>query len=309
MRDERIEAWLDGHGITWDHTEALDLALVDRKASRTNQARDEAVNTKVVEGYAFDMESGAEFPPIVVRKRKRSNKVVAIGGNHRIAACDSIGATTHAAYIIDCADEMALRLAIEDNRLHGLPPSTEEKVSHGIHLIALGMTQEDAARVVGVSAGLLSRERSAIEATARAGSLGVVGFETLTPSTRYELAKIDADAPFAAAAQLAIDRNLKGADIVDLVRRVRAAKRSEAQALSVVSDMAEAADAEEQARANGKKGRKANPRTVLMRSLGDIDALDVTGLTASCATADQRKATKARIKATARHLMALDKAL
>jgi ParB-like chromosome segregation protein Spo0J len=300
--------WLTELEIPYVLVDELDLATVDEKASLRNQARFEPIDPDVVDRYVGDMERGDRFPPIIARKRPRTASLVVLAGNHRVAAARKAGATL-SAYLIECSDEMAFRISVEDNRRHGLPPSDDERIAQAVHLIALGWTQTSAAACVGVSTGKLQRAQQSAAANQRAGELGVKGFDALPQSSRWRLAAIKSDPVFTAAAQLVVDAALTTTETFDLVSQLQEA-RSDNAAVAHVDDMRRAQLDRVQLKKSGRETShmSTTPRTKLLRSLTEVTLLD-PGAVASSTLPDQRQDLSKRIHRTIEHLLVVDKAL
>jgi ParB-like chromosome segregation protein Spo0J len=300
--------WLNELEIPFELVDPLDFGTIDEKASLRNQARFEAIDEDVVDRYVGDMERGDRFPPIIVRKRPRSATLVVLAGNHRVAAARKAGVTL-SAYVIECTDEMAFRISVEDNRRHGLPPSDEERIAQATHLIALGWTQASAAACVGVSAGKIQRSQQSAAANQRAVELGVKGFEALPQSSRWRLAAIKSDPAFTAAAQLAVDAALTTTEVFDLVSQVQEA-RSDNAAVAHVDDQRRAALDRVQLKKSGRETShmSTTPRTKLLRSLTEVTLLDPAAV-ASSTLPDQRQDLSKRIHRAIEHLLVVDKML
>lgn len=211
-RQPATETWLDTLNLNWTYHPDLELHRVDERASRSNQARLEPIDPDVVDRYSDDYRNGDPFPPLLAVRRARSPKVVLIGGNHRHAAAVAAGHTTHPAYLIDPGldEATAIRLAYEDNRRHGFAPSDDERIAQAQYLIDSGLTQTDAARVVGISTGKIQRARAVTEADRRARRVELpADFELLAKTARSRLNSLRSDPVFAQAAELVLDARLQ----------------------------------------------------------------------------------------------------
>ena len=308
--DPTIETWLTSHNLTYT---LVDLDLIDAKDSARNQARDVAIDDDLVATYADDMAAGDNFPPIVARKMSRTKRVVLIGGNHRHHAALKAKLTTLPCYLIEpIAPELALRLAIEDNRRHGKRCSTDEAVGHALHLMALGATQVDASRIAGVSQFVVTQRRAVAEADKRAAGLGVAGLSSLTLAARYQLSQVADDPVFAAAAQAAVDHQMTGQQ-AQAMRKEIAKARSERDRLRTVGEHADAAQDAHQQRGGygGKSGGRQGPNTRIaaLRACAQVQMLSPASVALACADQRQRTELRARIKETAQHLVDIDNAL
>jgi ParB-like chromosome segregation protein Spo0J len=298
-RHADTEEWLDGLGIAWTFKPGLYLGAVDREASLANQARLLPLDLEVVERYAADYERGDRFPPLLAYApgRDQHRSVVLIGGNHRLGGAEKAGRTTHDVYLLDIDDAQVLPLAYADNRRHGLAPSDEERVLQAAHLIdARGISQGEAAAIVGLSIGKLSRGIATIRADDRAAELGLDAWPTLSKSVRWRLSALVSDVVFEAAARLAIFSEMGADDIYSLVRQLQAAG-NEDDALHIVGE----AEEEQSARRAGTGSRRArsSPRMRMLEALRVIAGLDVGAVVAGCETDDHRQVLRANILAAA----------
>lgn len=301
--------WLDELHIPHRYLEAIDMTLIDDKASLANQARRDPIIVEVVERYTDDMRRGDTFPPVIVRGRPRSPRFTVLSGNHRVAAARTAGVKL-AAHVVECTDEIALRIAYEDNRRHGLPPSDVERLDQAVHLIALGWTQGAAAAAVGVSENKVSRARAAVEAAQRATALDVEGFGRLGATTRSRLSSLRSDPVFAAASKLVLEADLGTEHVYPLVTELNDT-RSDDAALKLIDSKRDEHLERIQIAAAGKtvkRGAATSPRARLTGALGVIASVDPKVI-ASGTLPDQRKALCERLHAAAFHLMEIHKAL
>lgn len=286
LRDPRTEAWLDERYAAWTFDPALALDAVDQAGSLANQARLESLDDEVVDRYAADMDRGDTFPPVLARRRGK-RKVLLLGGNHRFAAAVRLDRPTITAYVLDVADEMATRLMYEDNRRHGLPPSEAERIRQAIHLIDTGVTQEQAAEIVGVAAPKISVERSVHKAERRAAELKVPAhrFAALPKSSRYQLGLIRSDPVFERVATLAIDAGLTVEATRKLVVAVRDAA-SDAKAVEIL-DAETARLADDIGRSAGGTVRKQTARSKLLGAMAVVRSVSPPEVRAACTDRDQ----------------------
>lgn len=213
-----VEAMLDAQGVAWTYVDEYPLDRINVVRSLANQARVEPLDQEVVERYTADVEAGDHFPPLIVHEL--DGEAILLGGNHRTAAFRRAGVTTHAAYIVDGLEHVLAALRYEDNRRHGLPPTTEERAMHGLHLMrTFGYSQRDAARAVGVNQPALSRLQAADDCAARARK--VPGIQHLPAGIRFRLDMIRDDKVLAHVAQLSIRRQLTAGAVTRIVDSVR----------------------------------------------------------------------------------------
>lgn len=295
--------WLEAHSVTWELLDPLPIDDVDVAASLANQARREPLHEDVVARYVADMEAGDEFPPVLVTRRA-DGALVLLGGNHRVTAARRSG-TKLTALVVDGPPAVLMLLKYEDNRRHGLPPSTEERLQQGLLLMDLGYPQKEAARAVGVPQGNLSKAASVATADARAEALGIESFDYLARDTRWRLGQISSDAVFAAAAGVSAERKLTIARITSLVDAVVSAPDEQA-ALALVGEV-ESERVTERWSGGGKPSR--SPRRRLEIALGSIVGLSADDVVDECTTPIQRKLMNDQIRKAAKRLQQVVEAL
>jgi hypothetical protein len=304
---EATEAWLSGHGVVWTYEAALPLARIDKVASLANQARLEPLSEEVVDRYVADLERGDVFPAVIVNQAGSAKSVVLVGGNHRAVAHERAKRSTIAAYVIDVADDVALRLAYEDNRRHGLAPSEDERILQAVHLARNGASQGEAARIVGLSIGKVNRGIAVVRADAQARELGVEGWLALPRTVRWRLSSLEDPDVFEAAARMVATMKVGANDVYDLVTRLAAAGDT-LEALRIVGEEEEARS-ELGKRAGGAITRTSSPRAKMLEALRVIAALDSKSVVASCTSEDHRAVLAQRIMAAARNLQSTHQAL
>jgi len=314
-RDVKTEAWLDSMHVTWTYEPKLSLDDIDVTRSLANQARLEPLDEDTVDRYTADMRDGAVFPAVIAHKPSaRAKKLVLLGGNHRRAAATAAKKRTIAAYIVTCEPETATLIAYTDNRRHGLPSSRPERIRQAVHLVEMGMTGQEAAKQMGVSASDVSNYRAIGKAERRARTLGVDRFDHLPVATKLALSKIDLDAPFRAASELAVTTAMTNTDAAALVKQVAKAA-SEADALATIGEAAEErrhiAQKTMGGRTAGPRGRAGRPSAAYGTVNGacvEILGVSPEDVAASIPPASVQRI-RERCKETARRLMAIDKAL
>lgn len=305
-RDARTEAWLDELGVTWHFEPALRLDAIDRAASLANQARLEPLDEEVVERYAADYERGDVFPPVIVYRPGRIGRAVLIGGNHRTAGAGRAGREHHTAYVVDVNGDQVLPLTYGDNRRHGLPPSDDERVLQAVHLIAArDLSHAEAAAVVGLSKGKLTRGLATVKADERAAELEIEGWSSLSKTARWRLSGIVSDYVFEAAARLAIDTEMGADAIYRLVPKLVAAG-DELEAMRIIGE-AQEARVERRRYTPGAK-LKATPRSRMLDALRTIASLKPELVAGGCTIDDHRAVMREVIFAAAR-VMAKTEAL
>ena len=300
IRDPVLEQLLERRCTTWEFEPELDVERIDAAASLANQARLEALNEEAVDRYAADMERGDIFPPLLVhrRKTKRSEKLVVLGGNHRLAAARKSKRRHLSAYIVEADGDAILRLMYEDNRRHGLPPTDEERVMAAQHLMEIGDSVAEAAAAVGIGVGKLKISMETADADRRAAPLSIPKWRGLAPSTRWRLGQIRYDRVFDKTARLVVQANLKTGEVFDLVTLVNQPDNVE-EALDRLADHSKLLGW----RAHGEEERPG-PATTAKRkfisAMQEIRMLDPADVAAGFETPDQRHVITDQIKATAK---------
>lgn len=296
-RDSRTERWLDSIGVRWSFIADLPLARIDLPASLANQVRRKPLDPEVVERYAHDMRQGDTFPPLIVHRDAHA----ILGGNHRHAAHVAANHTTAPAYLVTGDPATLLRIAVEDNRNHGLPTTPAERLDHACALVEAGIAHGDAARIVGIPAPKLTSALGARRALARLDGDPVADtFAKLPASTRYELSRIDDDAVLAEAATLTIAAGLSAGDVRSLVDAVNATHDEEAMRL--IGQAYEDHDERIRDRAGAIRKRGAAGRSKLEQALATIAGLTPADLVASCPNDDVKAILAQRIMTAARVL-------
>lgn len=219
MKHQDTEDLLNELGVQWTYIEALELEQIDQGASLANQARLEPLDQEVVERYQAAYEEAEDFPALLVRKGRGKQGMLLLGGNHRYAGAVGAGKTHHDVYLVVGTGEVLSRLMYEDNRRHGLPPSTEERVMAARHLMAGpdGLSAAAAARAVGVGKGKLDQAIAVVGADRRAEEMAVEGWSRLGHTQRWRLSFLDRPRVFRRAAELTVAANLRANEVFDLV--------------------------------------------------------------------------------------------
>lgn len=300
-----LEDWFDSHGISW-HLEQVPLEQIDHLAGLANQARLSPLDEHVVERYTADMEAGAVFPPIVVRRQRR--KLIPVGGNHRCAAARKADVGSLAAYVVEgLTDELVHLLAIEDNRRHGLPLSDNERLFHAVQLVNAGRTVVDAAAICGLPAHKLGRQMDARRGGERAVRLDADGWAALSVSAKARLVSIRDDNAFTRVVRLAASGAIPAIELADVVSRIN--NGTSHQAVELL-DALEADAGLRTPRSSGHPMSKVRaPATRLLHDLEGVCGYDPKAVAEDCVSAEQRARLAKQIKATARRLMAVEKEL
>jgi hypothetical protein len=274
-----IESWLRSRGANF-RRQTLELASIDRDQSRRNQARvsQGAVDDNIVLQYAEAMNSGDEFPPIVVYETH--GRFVIIDGNHRLAGLDLNDATSFQAYVVQDPTEYQVRvLTYEANTTNGLPTPEADRIRQAINLIETdGMPATSAAELLRIPKGKLKAAVDRYRADERFTALGIRRLDKLSLSARIRLMRIQSDPVLKAAAELALDAALTSEDIQDLVNRINAA-RSEKEQLAIIRHDR---DLRQTAIATTVGGKSAVPQRLitLQRALSMVTGTDTKALRA-----------------------------
>lgn len=312
--DPRIEAWLDAHAVTWTFEPQLPLATVDMKRSLQNQARPgEALIDDTVDLYVQGYRNGDQFPPLVVRRASaRAKSVVVIDGNHRSTSATKAGLTKHAAYVIECADEVALLLSYDANLKNGAQLPRAQRIALAVHLVETGMTGQDAAKQMGVAPSEVSNQRTLNKAAVRATKLKVTGWDQIPQGTRLELARLDDEEVFRQAAALVGDTGMAAPATKDLVRKIKG-KPSEAARLELIAGERDVRRKDIQKRFGGKisagRGKRQTEFDRLRIVLASLQSINIVDVDESAPGPDARKKLRADLKTATSKLIDIDKAV
>lgn len=295
-----VERWLDEHRISW-RLEDVDLDDVDQRAGLRNQTRLDALNADAVDRYTADMQAGAVFPPLILR-RGDDRRWLPVDGNHRCTAARNAGRTVHPAYLVeDLTASQAHELAIVANRTHGLPLTDEERLWHAVSMVHDGtMSIERSAEAVGVTADKLRRRLASEKFVRRAVKLQMTGWEEISESNRHVLQSIKDDMVFRRAVRLAGERRILSAEIPPLVARINTS--------SVSAALDELSELDKESRERRSPGRPpAAATSPRKRLLGDLDILiarfTANAVAEDCTTDAAREQVAQQIKVAVRHLI------
>lgn len=264
-----IEQWLDDHDIAWT-LDDVDLATVDRQAGLANQTRLDALNGDAVARYTADMETGAQFPPVILRRDNAGDQWLPVDGNHRITAARAAGHATHPAYLLErVTAEQAHELAIAANRTHGLPLTDEERLWHAVSMVDKSNASiSAAAQTCGIPRARLHAHLAAQQFTKRAAKLGIRDWSALNTSTRSRLAGITDDRVFRRLTELAASGALIHREIDETITRVNTLDVN--AALDHIAEL----KASSNGRTRNTRGKPASPTlSPRKRILTDLDLL------------------------------------
>ena len=310
---EQVETWLKARGVKFTGCQPLDMAQINEKASRNNQARADSIHPETVDRYAQALRNGDTFPPIVVMPRGDGYEIV--DGNHRHAAHKRIGAATIPAYIIgkDTPGEIVALLVAEANTKHGDPTPTAWRQQQALYLMALGHAAETVAEALGLSASQIKQAIRLAKADNRAKKLGIPGWLNLAASPRERLSTIKLDEVMVAAARVVIDTKWgQNADLSRFVSNINN-HGSEAAQMTYIQEVArERAELLANQAATGRKAKSrsiANPKMQVVTALGSVMAIDPAQVPRLFITDTERKEIAQRCEAAAERLLEMEQAL
>jgi len=184
---------MDGHEARYK-LQMIRVDEVDKERSLANQARPglQPIDDDVILRYAADMERGDDFPPVTAYKV--GERWVLVSGNHRIEAAGIVDFEEFPAYILDDPTEIQITaLTYAGNRKHGLPTSNQTRMQQAAHLVAMGMTQDNAAREVGLPKHKVADAMRLARIDQRLAKLKVAGWQKIPTSYRRVLSTIRSD--------------------------------------------------------------------------------------------------------------------
>lgn len=319
-KDQQTADWLTSLGVPFDYVPDFELGAISEKMSLQNQARLEPLNEETVDQYASAYRlpgSLDKFPALIVRKMPRA--YVTLSGNHRRTGASRAGKKKHSAFVIKCADEVALRITYEDNMRNGLPPTRDERVRQAIHMMeAVEMSQSDAARMFGLTQTTISKALQSIASQRRAADLKLSSssFQALSAATQSELQRIQSDPVFYETAKLAMfaEPTIKATGMKAVINAVLAA-RSEASALKVVAAEMERLipDIQKNAgrtnRTRGRGGERRSAVSSLVNYLVQINQIRPSQVQGAIMNQAQAKNVRKELDATISHLQSIRKAV
>ncbi len=275
-----IEEMLIKKGITFTYRPGVPTAKIDQDKSLNNQARlGNPLNEKTVQQYVEALNDGDVFPPVLAQKAPRSEKLIIIDGNHRLAAHIAAGYNIDV-YVLEAKQPQQLTLlAMTANTKHGLPASPEDRLQHALFMCDNGMSVPEAARMMNVPRAELSRASKKREAERRAAECGIVvtEWERLPATSRTRLLAVSTDEGFIEAYQLVKDAALDANEVFALVTRMNESRSASKQKGVVRAVRLELEDriAEVQVQGSSRAGKKqvSSPRQILARALGSVTAL------------------------------------
>lgn len=272
---DETAAWLDSHGVTYRGPVRIPLDRINKRESRNNQARREAIDPETVERYAMARRRGEVLPPIVVRVAG-GGKVTIVSGNHREAGEAKAGGTEIMAYVLagDTPTEMIALLTVEANARHGKAVDASWRHEEVSMLSGLGFSQEQIAAATASTEAWVQDSLRLRRTDNRALDLKVRGWMELTPTARRELSKLHSDPVFVEASRLVVDTEMgSGAPLRELIAQLRAL-RSDQEQLDLVHRVYQARVAERKLKADTGRSRLPSYRTSVGTAIGKVLAID-----------------------------------
>ncbi len=290
---EATESWLKSHGATYTFG-TINLEQVDKVASHRNQARVSGpINDETVVLYAAAIEQGDQFPPLVVNQKK-DGKFVVIDGNHRVAAYELNDVQTSEAYIVsDINETQRLLLTFEANTKHGLATGLQERLRQAVNLVEMGATMVEASKNLGLPFSRVQNAVAQFRTDKRLTQLGVPRWDRIPTTTRRRLASITSNTVLAETARLAVESQMSGAELENLVVRINTKKASESEQLAMIEQEREIRKDDIKTSAGGRVGW-SRPALGLNSILSRTVRLDIDALKNDSIGSDQKKRLRAR---------------
>ncbi len=218
--------------------ETIKLADIDWSSSLDNHARlTNLLDQEIVMNYGIAMESGDQFPMIVVIRRKKTKPPLVIaGGNHRANAAKEVGVSEIRAYVAETED-----FYISDMLPRRLNPAsqgmkTEDLLQHAIYEhVTYGTQIKDVADAFHVSSNVLATKLRARKMREDLAKMGVDS--QLIPDTTLDALRMISsnEKVLNSTAKLIVASHLKGSSVNDLIKSIRENK-SEATQLACIEE-------------------------------------------------------------------------
>lgn len=188
-----------------------------------NGARAKPIDHELVDEYVSAMREGDAFPHIVLAKSAGKTRLSVVGGNHRLNAAVKIGAREVPAIVVHCTPFEAAMLAKRLNVVNGQRESRTVRILQGIDLITHhGQTIEGAARIAGVTPGVLNNAVRTERLKAKAAELGLPACEKLRATDGHAIGDLINDADiFPELYAYAISANSSAEHLSELCKNLR----------------------------------------------------------------------------------------
>jgi ParB-like chromosome segregation protein Spo0J len=305
--DTHAEAAFKRHAVKWTVKQDVVLADFHLTDGTKQNIRPAGIDDDRVMQYALSMEQGDEFPPVVsfVAKGKR----LVLGGCHRIEAAKLAGLKTLDTYDVDLdqqRDERTIEVLQRVlNMYHGGGFGKDERIQHGLRFVALGFSQEDAARMALLKPAMLRSRIDAMKAHARAVEEGV-------PPPKQEMALVELGRVkqpefFKGLAELAHSARLTSEQIKAVSQEIRG-QNTEANARAVLEKWRDQFIDVIKATAGGKFAAPSSPARRYISYLGQVERRATTAIFDSLTAHERQQAIKVLesvIKKLTRELTAL----
>lgn len=234
--DSAAEAKMKALGINNIEHKTVKRSQIDTKAGLKTQARlDVPLDDNVVEKYGLRMEAGDSFP-MTVHWEDSPGHFIPMGGNHRLAGVDLVGAEELTICSFKSTDsEIVDVLPRILNFDHGIPTPKHEAVRQALHIIkTYGTPVMDVAEVCRVHPRHINAALKEAELDASLGKLGVDPGK-LTKTIKLKLNVLaDSEPVLKAAASALIKAHLRSGEAADFIDEIKA-ERAESKRLAVVA--------------------------------------------------------------------------
>ena len=280
-RRPEIEHDLDDvYHVKWEFVPGVRPSQFNKDKSLKNQARFQAIDQPTVDNYTACMLRGDDFPAVLAYSPALRERLVIIGGNHRLLASIAAEKLLNV-YEIDRETHprtIAL-LTYADNTKHGRPTSEEERTHQAIWLVDNGASVEHAAMAVAIPTRVLRKALAKAKVDERAKTVGLRDneWDNLSVTVKTRLGAVSTDEGFRAAAMLAFAAKLDANEVFELVPQLNATSSSKQQE-ALVKDLRDLHQNRIQAGGGGilrTAGARAaqGPKTRMNMALGQLMAL------------------------------------
>lgn len=260
MRDPRVEQWLDSNKVSYNYVDALriDMLLVESD-DKLNIRMTESIDQEAVMRYAMSLEAGITLPGIVVYRDRKNYRL--INGWHRTEAFKLALRTVLPAYIVEVDDLVIVdRLRRTANLIEGKPLTADEAVQHALHLVSMGQTPSDAARLMMLKEGRLREAIAERKVRERLSTVGVDP-KSLSKTVLVRLSGVQSDAHLGDIIKLSLEARLGADDVTELGKQIRDAQ-TDAERETVLAEWRDRF-ADEITRTSG--GKVKNPSSNIRR--------------------------------------------
>ena len=304
MTHPDTERPLDARGTRHEYVDHLPLDEIHEPTSHEQQYRVEVYDPATVTRYKADLDTGDQFPPLIVRRRNKTGGYVLLSGMHRWHAARELGWDGFPAYIVRCTPAVGRLISFDANRTHGKPLSPAELGELAARLVELdGMTAEAAAHTVGATVQQVGTALAAHRCDRRANEVADLDTTHLSLSLRATLARVEDDHVFGDTAELVVEHNLGGGAAQQLVSQVQKLPRDEA--LERIREKAAA-----RAGHTGGRGNRKPERERLQNALWALLDVDIVQVAAELADAPElAEFVRARLRKAGAHVLELGRAV